>query len=368
MPMSMKKIEDVLASKGFVIRRYYTLDEYCIYLEVFSVRDASRFMLYVSSRYELKIPNGLKENVFPLKYMEMDNIETADYAEEPDKVEMEEFYNHFSIDFEPGTSTADNLETRLRENYNYEVTLKDLKRDDLKNLKEIFRQMKRFLFCVKNLRYKISIIYKNFLCSITKDDELDAFMILNFPKVEEHSLCIYIDLKTMFEKMNVFASDIKSVKEGLHRLLDQNQIKHTKVLNEMINQRVTILQISETITKKKDEIQNGCKEFEKLLVQLNQSETDTCNKLSDVNAKYSDYGLQGLHNDIERTHLVSQLETDLKKITAVKKEILDNIFGLRTKYENMSLKMDKILFDNSVMIHEISKNFDKLSTLVVDKK
>jgi hypothetical protein len=30
----------------------------------------------------------------------------------------------------------------------------------------------------------------------------------------------------------------------------------------------------------------------------------------------------------------------------------------------MSLKMDKILFDNSVMIHEISKNFEKLSGLL----
>ena len=362
--MSMSKVEEVLASKGFVIRRYYTLDEFCIYLEIFSVRDASSFMLYVSSRYELKIPPELRENVYPLKYMDMDNVETSNYAEEPDKVEMEEFYNHFSIDFDGGTSNSDDLERRLKENYNYEVTLKDLKRDDLKSLKEIFRQLKRLLFCVKNIKYKISIFYKNYLCSITKDDELDAFLILNFPKVAEHKLFIYLDLKTMFEKMNTFPSDIKSVKDGLHRLLDQNQIKHTKVLNEMINQRVTILQISELISNKKQETIEACKEFEKLLVKLNTSEVETCNKLTEVNAKYTDFSLQGLHNDIERTHIVSQLETDLKKITSVKREILDNIFNLRSKYENMSLKMDKTLFDNSVMIHEISKNFEKLSGLL----
>ena len=368
MPMSMSKLEEVLASKGFVIRRYYTLDEYCIYLEVFSVRDASSFMLYISARYELKIPSGLKENVYPLKYMEMENIDTTNYAEEPDKVEMEKFYNHFSIDFDGGTNSTDDLETRLKENYNYEVTLKDLKRDDLSSLKEIFRQLKRLLFCVKNIRYKISIFYKNYLCSITKDDELDGFLILNFPKTDEHKLFVYLDLKTMFEKMNTFPSDVKSVKEGLHRLLDQNQIKHTKVLNEMINQRVTILQISDLISNKKTEAIEGCKEFEKLLFKLNESEIDTCNKLTEVHAKYTDFGLQGLHNDIERTHIVSQLENDLKKITAVKRDILDNIFNLKTKYENMSLKMDKILFDNSVMIHEISKNFEKLSELVYQKK
>jgi hypothetical protein len=364
MPMSMQKVDEVLASKGFVIRRYYTLDEYCIYLEVFSVRDASTFMLYVSSRYELKIPFGLTENVYPLKYMDMDNIDTTNYTEEPDKVEMEQFYNHFDIDFDGGTGNEDDLEKRLKENYNYEVTLKDLKRDDLSSLKEIFRQLKRFLFCVKNIKYKISIFYKNYLCSITKDDELDAFLIMNFPKVEEHKLYIYLDLKTMFEKMSTFPADIKSVKDGLHRLLDQNQIKHTKVLNEMIQQRVTILSISDTIATKKTEILEACKEFEKLLVKLNQSEVETCTKLTETHAKYSDFGLQGLHSDIERTHIVSKLEGELKKITAVKREILDNIFNLRSKYENMSLKMDKILFDNSIMIHEISKNFEKLSHLV----
>lgn len=364
MPISMSKVEEVLASKGFVIRRYYTLDEYCIYLEVFSVRDASYFMLYVSARYELKIPPGLKENVFPLKYMDMDNVDTATYAEEPDKVEMEKFYNHFSIDLDGGTSNEDDLEKRLKENYNYEVTLKDLKRDDLKSLKEIFRQLKRFLLCVKNIKYKISIFYRNYLCSITKDDELDAFLILNFPKVDQHKLFIYLDLKTMFEKMNTFSSDIVSVKEGLHRLLDQNQMKHTKVLNDMINQRITILQISQQISQKKEQIIESCKEYEKILTKINQSEIDCCNKLTEVHAKYTDFGLQGLHNDIERTHTVSNLENELKKITSVKREILDNIFSLRSQYENMSLKMDKILFDNSVMIHEISQNFEKLSGLL----
>ena len=97
---------------------------------------------------------------------------------------------------------------------------------------------------------------------------------------------------------------------------------------------------------------------------INASETDTLQKLSDVNAKYTDFGLNGLHNDIERAHIVSQLESDLKKISAVKRDILDNILTLRGKYENMSLKMDKVLFDNSVMIHEISKNFEKLSGLI----
>lgn len=362
--MSMSKIEEVLASKGFVIRKYFTLDDYCIYLEVFSVKDASRFMLYVTGRYELKVPPGIRENVYPLKYMEIDNIDTAQYAEEPEKADMEEFYNHFNINFENKVDSETDLERKLKEDYNYEVTLKDLKRDDLKNLKDTFRQLKRFMLCVKNIKYKISMFYRNYLCSITKDDELDAFLIMNFPKVEEHSLYIYIDLKTLFEKMNSFATDIVSVKEGIHRLLDNNQMKHTKVLNDLISQRVTILSLSESIAQKKTEILGTLTELQKVLHQLNQSENETCSKLADANAKYSDFNLQGLHNDIERTHLTSKLQNDLKKITGLKKDVLEKIFSMKTKYENMSLKLDSSLFDNSIMIHSISKNFETLSGLV----
>lgn len=364
MPMSMSKIEEVLASKGFVIRKYFTLDEFCIYLEVFSVKDASRFMLYVTGRYELKIPPGLRENVYPMKYMEVDNIDSAEYTEEPEKADMEEFYNHFNINLGGKVDNGTDLERKLREDYNYEVTLKDLKRDDLKNLKDIFRQLKRFMMCVKNIKYKISIIYRNYLCSITKDDELDAFLLMNFPKVDEHSLYIYIDIKTMFEKMGSFPTDIVSVKEGIHRLLDNNQMKHTNVLNDLITQKVTILSLSQSIATKKTEILKTLTELQKVLLQLNQSENETYTKLTDTHAKYSDFNLQGLHNDIERTHLVSKLENDLKKITGLKKDVLDKIFTMKTKYENMSLKLDKILFDNSIMIHEISKNFEKLSGLI----
>ena len=47
-----------------------------------------------------------------------------------------------------------------------------------------------------------------------------------------------------------------------------------------------------------------------------------------------------------------------------KQDIILNIVNLKTQQENITLKMDKILFDNSIMINEISKNFIKLSEIV----
>ena len=365
MPLSLKKLEDLLASKGFVCKSYFKLDDLCIYIEVFSVQDATSFMLYVSSRYELKVDN--RDNIYELKYMEMTKEEenvTSSYANEPDDVDIEEFYNNIDINLHNHNQQNSNLEKMLLEDYNKQLTIKDVNKEDKQNLKDIFRQMNRFMYCVQNIKYKLSIFYKNYLCSITKDDELDCFLILNYPRNDNRKLYIYIDLKTLYIKMETFPNDVRTVKDGIYRLLNQNQIKHTKVLNDMLEQKITILQYSEMVQKKKENIQIYITQFEILLVNLNLNEKSIFEKLEKVKSQFSDYGIKGLHDDIEKSHLTAHYESELEKINNVKQDIILNIVNLKTQQENITLKMDKILFDNSIMINEISKNFIKLAEIV----
>ena len=367
MPLSIRKLEDLLASKGFVAKTYFNLDGYCIYIEVFCVQDANSFMLYISSRYELKVEG--RDNMYELKYMEMTNEAgeniAANYGNEMDDVDIEEFYNNIDVNVNNYNKQNSNLEKLLLEDYNKQLHIKDINNEDKNNLKDIFRQLNRFMYCVKNIKYKLSIFYKNYLCSITKDDELDCFLILNYPRTDDRKLYIYIDLKTLYMKIDTFPGDIKTVKDGIYRLLNQNQIKHTKVLNDMLEQKITILQYSEIIQKKKEEISVYIQQFETLLGNLNTNEKVIFEKLDKVRRTYSDFnGLKGLHDDIENSHLTAHYESELENINNVKQEIINNISSLRVQQENITLKMDKILFDNSIMINEISKNFLKLTELV----
>jgi len=363
MTLSISKLENMLASKGFIIKSFYTLEEYCIYLEVYSVQNADSFMLYVSSRYELIVKD--RENIYDMQYMEMKTEETiaSNYAAEPDKVEVEDFYNELNVDL--NNEKVDDLEQQLKENYDRELTLKDLSKEDRDNIKDIFRQLSRFMFCVKNIKFKLSIFYKNYLCSITKDDELDCFIIKHYPSTSERKLYIYIDLKTLYTKLDTDIScDIKSIKDGIYRLLNQNQLKHSKILNEMLEQRVAIIQYSDIVYNKKETYILYIKEFEKLLETLNQSEQEFLNKINEIKYTNTEYGIRGLQDDIKRSHILSKYDEELSKINKIKKETINNILLTRSKYDNITLKMDKILFDNSIMIHEISKNFAKLAEIV----
>lgn len=370
MPLSLRKLEDLLASKGFVSKTYFKLDEYCIYIEVFSVQDANSFMLYISNRYELKLDENSenKDNVYELKYMEMTKEEGGDvssnYANEPDDVDIEDFYNNTDINLHNFNKHNENLEKMLLEDYNHQLTLKDINKEDTQHLRDIFRQLNRFMFCVQNIKYKLSIFCKNYLCSITKDDEMDCFLILNYPRNDMRKLYIYIDLKTLYIKMDNFITDIKTIKDGIYKLLNQNQIKHTKILNDMLEQKVSILQYSELVQRKKDNINEYISQFELLLENLNNNEQTIFEKLQKVKSKYSEYGMKGLHEDIEKSHLIAHYEGEIEKINNVKQDIIENILLLKTQKENITLKMDKILFDNSIMINEISKNFLKLSEII----
>lgn len=365
MTLSIDKLENLLATKGFIPKSFYTLDEYCIYIEVFCIQTAETFLLYISSRYELIVKN--RDNIFPMQYMEIMNEEgvMANYAAEPDKVEVEDFYNDLNVEL--GTEKVDDLEKKLREDYDRELTLKDLSKEDRDNLKDIFKQLSRFMFCVKNIKYKLSIFYKNYLCSITKDDELDCFIVKGsaFELKKGRKLHIYLDLKTFYTKIDDdIAGDMKSIKDGVYRLLNQNQLKHSKILNQMLEQRVAILQYSDTIQKKKDSYIESINKFEGLLSKLTDSEKNIQEKILELRKQDSQYGARGLHDDIEKSHIIHQHEEELKKIFVVKKEILDILLPTREKYDNVTLVMDKILFNNSVMIHEISRNFEKLSEIV----
>ena len=104
--------------------------------------------------------------------------------------------------------------------------------------------------------------------------------------------------------------------------------------------------------------------FEELLRNLNENEKELNDKINSVRKRTSDYGMKGLHDDIERSHIVSQYEDDLHKIFKIKREIMDVLLPTREKYDNVTLVMDKILFNNSIMIHEISKNFEKLTDII----
>lgn len=363
MPLSISKLEKLLSLKGFVVSRYYVMYNIIVYMEIVSITDVDTFLLYIPSKYKFIAPKG--SNVFKIKYVDIDESidNTADnYAGETDEHTVENIYTEIDVNMSP-TIEGHNIASQLEENYKRSITLKDISSEDSKELKDIFRQLKRLRFCVQNVKYKIAIVYKNFLCSIKRDDSIECFRIKKFIGKKCNKLFITTDLELLYEKMDSLMLNMSTIRKGLYHIMDKNHFTHGRTLQKLLNEKSTIIEFSDNAYSKKVEYEKYLKESNYMFKNINKSEKTVLEKIYELNEKYNNSELKGLNNDIDKSHQLSILNTELTDIQNIKEEIVKTIFDLKTKREDTMLTVDKIMFDNNVMIECVLRNFKNLGKI-----
>ena len=243
MTLSLNKLEKLLSKRGLIPKKYFTIDGLIVYIEILSIANAASFMLYIPSKYDIEIGEG--DNVFKIKYVNIteDGNIPNDYAGEPDNFDLDKDYDGDDIDLSPDTQHK-NMEGYLEEKYNHPVSLKDdknIKKDIGVQLREVFRQLRRLKFCIKSLKYKLAIIFNDYLCCIRRDDTYECLFVHSSGGSDERKLMVTIDLETLYEKIDSVSIDIKTVKEGIYRVLDKNQGKHIRNIEKMLEKKNTLV-------------------------------------------------------------------------------------------------------------------------------
>ena len=360
--LSFKKLENLLSNKGFIINSIFIVDGYVTYLDVSSFKSVENFILYIPSNYDIKIDDGNIENVYKINNIEMnENGEIVkNCIDDLDDADIEKDYNEIDLDY----NTETNLEEHLKDNYNRPVLLKNTKKDDINQCKYILNQLSRLRLCVQNLKYKLSIIYKNYLCCIKRDDSLVCFLIKDdYNSIDKKKLFITLDLEILFkEKENKISNDVKTIRESIYKILNNNQIKHSKILNDMISELNKTNMQYEIILNKNKKYEEYIIKLELLFNNNQEAEKNVSSKLFSIREEYTNK--KGLHYDIERSHLISKHEREIDDINENRKNIIKNINDIKLLKENMILEVDKILFDNSIMINTVITNIQKLSKII----
>ena len=328
-----------------------------------SFKSIENFILYIPTNYDIKIDENT-ENVYKIKSIEIDeNGETIKKCvDDIDDADIEKDYNEIDLDYNAET----NLEEHLKDNYNRPVALKNNKKEDSNQCKYILNQLSRLRLCVQNLKYKLSIIYKNYLCCIKRDDSLVCFLIKgDYNSTDNKKLFITLDLEILFkENENKISNDVKTIRQSIYKILNNNQIKHSKILNDMIVELNKINLHSENVLSKSKKYEEYIIKLELLFNNNQEAEKNVNSKLLSIQEEYSDPNKKGLHYDIERSHLISKHEKELDDINENRKKIIKNINDIKLSKENMILEVDKILFDNSIMINAVITNIQKLSKII----
>ena len=363
MTLSITKLDKLLTKYNFSIKKIFTMDDKCVYIEALSNNTAELFMIYIPSKYEIQVNRA--DNVFSLKYLEIneDGTVPANYAGEPDGFELDQKYGNLDLPQNTHIET-ENMEEHLQENYNHALSLKDINKKDLNELRDIFRQLKRLGFSVQSLGYKLCIVYDKYLCCIRRDDTFEGFIVPYLRGNKQRKLYVSIDLETLYKKFESISVDINTIKQGIQRLLNKNHYKHTSNLNNMLEFKDNFSQASREIIARKEKYSVYLLQLETMLANLNKAEKANNEKILDITTKYDkDSSVKGLHTDIQKTHELSKYNLEIQNISDTKQDIIHNILNIRTILENISLKLDKICFDNTVMLDAIIKNFKLLGQI-----
>jgi hypothetical protein len=358
MVLSLQKLEKLLGRKGLLPKRYFTIGGMCVYIEILVIDNADIFFLYIPSKYDIKAPkDSTSFKISPIDVNENGTI-AGDYAGELDNVDLEKQYEEVDIDINPDVRTHKNLEGRLVGNYNHPLSLQDVSKKDMKQLREVFRQLRRLRLCTQSLKYKLCIVFNHYLCCIRRDDTFEGFTIKGSSGNNERKLYVSIDLESLYDKLGTISLDVKTVREGVYRVLDKNQIKHTRNLQKILEHKADFVNSSKFIGKKKMKFSIYLNDLETMLEKMRVAEHEVIERIAQINDRYnSDVSIKGLYTDIEKTHLLSKHEKRLSNITIIKQDIVLNILSVKRKLEDLSLKVDKVCFDNIVMLDAILRNF-----------
>ncbi len=349
MSVSIERLTKLFATKNLEPQRFFDLYDRCAFVEVLDHKTGDTYMFYIPSKYEMIVNN---EKTFSIKPLDISTNELDNYAGKYSYKNINEMYENIDIDV-----NNDQIYDKIVDNYRTTIdfnTKEDLEKEDIISL---YRQMLRFKYCVQNIRYKFVILYKNYMCVLHIGDDIECFKIKHTKFEKTRKLIILMDLELFYENIETLDEDLSQVRDGIQYILDKNHISHSKYIKNIISNKKDIGEITDNIIQKKDNIRNYVLSFKNLLNRILDSESEILEKYKSDISKYDTNTING---DMAISSIRSNTEKELRHIDNLKKQIINNIKRLQNKEVNLSLIVDIILFDNTVMLNKVFNNIEQL--------
>ena len=350
--LSTSKLEKLLINNGIFPDKYYMYHGYIIYIECLIVKSGIKFWLDIPSDYKFKTDS--RSNLFELKSVQIDEGDDEVVNEFAKRFNDLDVFNSYE-DKDSSKVVEDefeknNISSTLAQNYKYSVKISEIDENDEKDVRDIKRQVSRLKYSVMQTKYNICLTYKNYF-AVLYEDEVIVFTIKNVPAEEcsrYRQLVVSVDLELFYTKLDKINLEVFKIKSSINKILDINYNKNISNIAYMMDKSNLVLNKFNELYSKKQHLSNLETDFEGLFKAVNISEKKILEKIS-------------MFKDREGNQdRIYQFKQDIKNLEDSKMEILNNIAKVNEKKDNITLTLDKILFDNIVMFNSIIKNFEIL--------
>jgi hypothetical protein len=199
------------------------------------------------------------------------------------------------------------------------------------------------------------------MCCTRRDDTYECFSVENFSEKNNRRLIVCIDLESLYEQIGTIDIDTRCIYKGIFHILDKNNTKHIGSLQKMMEYKANFEMMTIVVSEQNNKYKTYLNKFETMLNNLLTAEKNIINEIIETERKYS--MKKTLYEDIEKVHIISKKDNELSRISELKQEIISNILKVKSVLENLSLKVDQICFDNTVMLNTIINNFEDLNKI-----
>lgn len=361
MSLSITKLEKMLKSYGYILVNFFLIDNYCNYIELYSLDKNISFMLYIPSDYDFILEKNNK-NIFSLTKVKNLN---KDLDIIPD--EIKDIYKKSEIelpldDVISNENIKDTLESGYKKNIDLPQTTQRILYKEFEELKKKYNQLLRMSYSMETIEYKLCLFYKKYLFIIRRDNSIECHIINEWHNKKYDYFLVTTDLEVLFKNPENISININYVKKGIYDMLLKNKNLQQRMLYKFLNEKDNIINLNTSIENKLNLYDKNLDELYNMLKYVKKYEKNIIENIETITNKYT-YKNSDLNKDIFKSNAIYSEEKKFNKYKTIKNEIITTIDELNFKKSDIILNIDNILFENQIMFHTIYYNLKKLSKL-----
>ncbi len=354
MSLSLDKFQKLLTTYNMLPLRFYTYHDRVMLVEVMAMANADIFLIYVSKEYNFRQEPGYE--CYPLKRIHLDDNGDipSKYASKLDDLAMDEYYSKVNLlNTDKMLDPSVNIEKELIDDYRKRILVPSSEESMTVKMRDMLNQLQRLDRCVDSKDYSLCIMTS---CLIALDPE-HIFMIRGKDIKEDRMYIIVITIETLFKNVNYISKDIPELNNGIQKILARNHQSHMEKMDDTID---GMIQIQDRIHNSVDKVNRYNQYISKLVTLLEKVKTKENTVKGQKKALQDKISSGGLSKELSYIKERDALERDEKWCHQMKAKLYETIVDLHRKTRNTSLMVDKLLFENLVMMISIQRNMSIL--------
>ncbi len=350
MSLSADKFQKLLTTYSMVPLRYYTKDDLMKLVEVMCLENGELFLVYIPSDYEFRLPSG--EEGYSLKQIEFDEDGKlpSKYAAKLNDMELSEMYD--KVDLLTETKLMDksvDVEKELIDQYRQKFVIPSSEEAATEKVRDLLNQLDRLSKCLDSQSYTLSVL-SNSLAVIDRDH---MYMIRGKEFKENRAYIVTVDFETLFQNIAYVAHDVTEINRAIHRILTKNHNTHMNRIDMCIDGMSKSRDILNDTVERIDRYHGYIESLKDILGRMRTREGDIRIALREMASRTA-----GISSEITMMKEREKLEKELEWIMNTRTKVYEKVVLLQKKSRDMSLTMDKLLFENLLLMVTIQRNLN----------